>query len=275
MLVAATQASAAGDRRRELISGWAIKALTTTSTHNMIKTLAILAAELYLSSKAANLACNALFLTDATMAEKARKLPVDQSLFLAFRQALSRYTRERSCPAYMGPIIVNLSNLSHLLQASILPEHSQPSLHFCLQLGLLSTGYDIMEGSQQASPPAARMLKNYVCRLVGQGMLFPYLKTTVQDRADGYDPAVESFLALILSKAHLEGSSTQGISLENDVNQVYLRRDLREAQYPNKQLRQPTVFQPFIAMSKRKSPEATKRKSLLPEPDYLKKKFTS
>ena len=170
MLVAAAQASAAGERRSELVAGWAIRALTTKSTHFMIKTLAMIAIELYLSSRSSNLACNALFLTDSTLGEKTKTLPIDQSLFLAFRQALARYIREKNCPPYMGPILINLSNFSHLLQASILPEHLQPTLHFTMQLGLLASGYDAVSGTEQASPPAPRMLRAYVCKMAGQGM---------------------------------------------------------------------------------------------------------
>ena len=274
MLVAATQASASGDRRRDLISGWTLKALTTASTHNMVKTLAIIAAELYLSTRPANLVCNAMLLMDSTMSEKAKKLPIDQGLFLGFRQALARYTREKSCPAYMGAVIVNLSNFSHLLQASILPESPQPTLHFSLQLGLLSSGSDAMDGGQQASPPASRILKNYVCNLAGQGMLFAYLKKTMTDRTDQHDSSIEKFITLLISKAHLDAPSTQSNSLENDINQVYLKRDLMAAHYPTMQLRQSAISEPFIAMKRKPAEQPIKRRALFPEADYIKTKFT-
>ena len=248
MLVAATQASATGERRKDLASGWAVKALTSTSAHHMVKTLAIIAAELYLSARPANLACNALLLMDSNLADKATRLPIDQGLFLGFRQALARYTRERGCPAMLGPVIINLSNFTHLLQSTVLPDNQPLTLHFTLQLGLLSTGYDIMEGGQQASPPAPRMLVNYLCSLAGRGALFTYIKRSIDARK--FDSAIESFISLLASKAHFDISITQSSSQENNVNQIYLNKDLRTMPYPRAQLCLDTV-EPFKAMRKK------------------------
>ena len=138
-----------------------------------------------------------------------------------------------------------------------------------MQLGMLSSSNDAMSGVETASPPAPRALRAYVCKLANHGMLYGYLKRAMNQKSDNMDPGAEKVSTLLCSKAHLEKPFGQGTSLENDINQIYLRQDLLTLSHPNLQLIQPGTSNPFLANKK--------RKSLLPEPtgDYLKTKFHS